>query len=135
MKISFRHFWIPLGIAALLVLAWQSQGWAGIALVGGGLVMWGLLHVTRMLAVLRKAADRPKGWVDSAVMLNARLRPGVNMLHVLALTRALGERLSAEGAQPEVYRWSDGGASSVTCEFVNGRLTAWQLHRPEATAP
>ena len=135
MKISFRHFWIPLGIAALLVLAWQSQGWAGIALVGGGLVMWGLLHVTRMLAVLRKAADRPKGWVDSAVMLNARLRPGVNMLHVLALTRALGERLSAEGAQPEVYRWSDGGASSVTCEFVNGRLTAWQLQRPEATAP
>jgi len=135
MKISFRHFWIPLGIAALLVLAWQSQGWAGIALVGGGLVMWGLLHVTRMLAVLRKAADRPKGWVDSAVMLNARLRPGVNMLHVLALTRALGERLSAEGTQPEVYRWSDGGASSVTCEFVNGRLTAWQLHRPEATAP
>lgn len=135
MKISFRRIGIPLGIAALLVLAWQSQGWAGIALVGGGLVMWGLLHVTRMLAVLRKAADRPKGWVDSAVMLNAKLRPGVNMLHVLALTRALGERLSADGVEPEVYRWSDGGASSVTCEFVNGRLTTWQLHRPEAPAP
>jgi hypothetical protein len=66
-------FLIPLGLAALFVVAWTSQGWAGIAMVGGGVVMWALLHFTRMLTVLKRAADRPKGWVDSAVMLNAKL--------------------------------------------------------------
>jgi hypothetical protein len=63
-------------------------------------------------------------------MLNAKLKPGVNMLHVLALTQALGERLSAEGEQPEIFRWTDGGASSVTAEFANGKLVKWTLVRP-----
>ena len=35
-------FLIPLGLAALFVVAWTSQGWAGIAMVGGGVVMWAL---------------------------------------------------------------------------------------------
>jgi len=121
---------IPLGLATLLVVAWQAQGWAGVALVGGGVVMWGLLHFTRMLTVLKRAADRPKGYVDSAVMLNAKLRTGVNLLHVMALTRSLGEPMSPEGASPEVYRWADNGGSHVTAEFVGGRLKQWSLHRP-----
>ena len=124
-------FLIPLGLAALFVVAWTSQGWAGIAMVGGGVVMWGLLHFTRMLTVLKRTADRPKGWVDSAVMLNAKLRPGVNLLHIMALTRSLGERLSDEGTEPEVFRWTDPGGSSVTCQLVNGRLATWTLHRPD----
>jgi hypothetical protein len=123
-------FLIPLGLAALFVVAWTSQGWAGIAMVGGGAVMWALLHFTRMLTVLKRAADRPKGWVDSAVMLNAKLRPGVNLLHIMALTRSLGERLSEDGVDPEVFRWTDGGGSSVTCQLVGGKLTSWEMQRP-----
>jgi hypothetical protein len=131
-------FLIPLGLVALFAVAWTSQGWAGIAMVGGGVVMWALLHFTRMLTVLKRAADRPKGWVDSAVMLNAKLRPGVNLLHIMALTRALGERLSEDGVDPEVFRWTDGGGSSVTCQLVGGKLTSWALQRPadaEQAAP
>jgi hypothetical protein len=123
-------FLIPLGLAALFVVAWTSQGWAGIAMVGGGVVMWALLHFTRMLTVLKRATDRPKGWVDSAVMLNAKLRPGVNLLHIMALTRSLGERLSEDGVDPEVFRWTDGGGSSVTCQLVGGKLTSWEMQRP-----
>jgi hypothetical protein len=128
-------FIIPMGLAALLVAAWQAQGWAGVALVGGGVVMWGLLHVTRMVAVLRRAAHQPVGWVASAVMLNAKLRPGVNLLHVLALTRALGERVSPDGAQPEVFRWTDGGGASVQAEFGAGKLAGWALTRADSPQP
>lgn len=131
-------FLIPLGLVALFALAWTSQGWAGIAMVGGGVVMWGLLHFTRMLTVLKRAADRPKGWVDSAVMLNAKLRTGVNLLHIMALTRSLGERLSDEGTEPEVFRWTDGGGICVTCVLANGKLSSWELTRPASaqdTAP
>ena len=99
-------------------------------MVGGGVLMWGLLHLTRMLTVLKRAADRPKGWVDSAVMLNAKLRPGVNLLHIMALTRSLGERLSDEGTEPEVFRWIDGGEVSVTCQLSGGKLVSWELCRP-----
>lgn len=123
-------FLIPLGLAALFVVAWTSQGWAGIAMVGGGVVMWALLHFTRMLTVLKRATDRPMGWVDSAVMLNAKLRPGVNLLHIMALTRSLGERLSDEGTELEVFRWTDGGEVSVTCVLANGKLSSWELTRP-----
>lgn len=123
-------FLVPLGLVALFAVAWTSQGWAGIAMVAGGVVMWALLHFTRMLTVLKRATDRPKGWVDSAVMLNAKLRPGVNLLHIMAMTRSLGERLSDDGATPEVFRWTDGGDASVTCALVGGKLASWELKRP-----
>ena len=47
------------------------------------------------------------------------------------MTRALGQRLSEEDQEPEVYRWTDGTQSHVTCEFVGGRLMKWTLQRPE----
>ena len=93
--------------------------------------MWLLLHFTRLMTVMRRAAERPIGYVGSAVMLNAKLKPKVNLMHVVALTRSLGERLSEEGQEPEIYRWTDGTDSHVTCEFVNGRLVKWTLVRPQ----
>lgn len=116
----------------LLFLAHRSYGWPGVAAVGGGLTMWLLLHFTRLMTVLKRASDRPIGYVDSAVMLNAKLKPGVTLMHVMAMTRSLGERLSEESVQPEVYRWRDNGDSTVTAEFLNGKLQGWKLHRPAA---
>jgi hypothetical protein len=93
--------------------------------------MWMLLHFTRMMKVLQRASHRPVGYCDSAVMLNAKLRPGVNLLHVMAMTKALGEQLTPKQEQPEIYRWTDGSASHVTCEFAGGKLVKWALFRPE----
>lgn len=118
------------GVAALLVLAHDRFGWPGVAFAGTGLVMWLLLHVTRLMSVMKRAASQPVGHVDSAVMLNAKLRPGRPLMHVIALTRSLGERLSAADAQPEIYRWRDGSGSSVSCEFEGGKLQRWRLERP-----
>lgn len=112
--------------------AWRAGGWAGLALTGSALVLWFLLYYTRLLNVMKRAADRPIGYIDSAVMLNAKLKPRSALLHVMALTRSLGERLSAEGVEPEVYRWTDPGGSQVTTEFQRGKLTGWRLDRPEA---
>ena len=127
---NLRNIVIPLGLAALVYLAYDSLGWQGVAAVGGGILMWLLLHFTRLMSVMRRASQRPMGYVGSAVMLNARLKPKVNLMHVVALTRSLGQRLSDEGQEPEVYRWTDGSDSHVTCEFVQGRLVKWTLVRP-----
>lgn len=125
--------WPVLGVA-VVAIAWRSWGWSGVALAAGGIVMWMLLHFTRMMKVLQRAADRPIGYCDSAVMLNAKLKPGMTLLHVVAMTRALGEQLSEKDVQPEVFRWSDAGASHVTCTFRGGKLRHWELFRPPAAA-
>jgi hypothetical protein len=63
-------------------------------------------------------------------MLNAKLKPGVTLLHVVAMTRSLGELRSAPDTQPETYRWQDGGESHVDAVFVDGKLREWTLARP-----
>ena len=131
---NLRNIFVPAGVIGLVLVGYASAGWPVVAAVVGGLVMWALLHFTRLMNVMKKAANRPMGYVGSAVMLNARLKPGVNLMHVMAMTQSLGERLSAENAQPEVYRWTDGTQSHVTCEFANGRLQKWTLERPQAEA-
>jgi hypothetical protein len=131
---NFQRILVPLAGVAVLVLAYRAYGWPGIAVAITGLVMWALLHFTRLTHILKRAGNRPVGFVDSAVMLNAKLRPGLTLLHVIGMTRALGEQLSPKDAQPEVWRWTDGSASHVTCEFANGKLARWELHRPDPEA-
>lgn len=127
---NFQKIALPILGVAVVAIAYRAYGWGGVTLAAGGIVMWMLLHFTRMMKVLQGAANRPVGWVDSAVMLHAKLRPGVNLLHVMALTKAIGELLSEKDAQPEVFRWTDGSGSHVTCEFVQGKLVKWTLFRP-----
>ena len=128
---NFSKFLIPIGVVLFVAGAWQQYQWAGVAVASGAVVMWILLHFTRMVTVLSRAANRPVGHVDSAVMLNAKLKKGVNLMHVIAMTKSLGERLSAENTQPEVFKWTDEGASFVTCTFKDGKLTQWAMTRPE----
>ncbi len=136
---NFQKILVPLAGVVLVAVAYRIYGWGGVAIAAGAVVMWGLLHFTRMMQVLKRAADRPIGYVGSAVMLNAKLKPGVTLLHVVALTKALGELQSPKDTQPEIFRWTDGTASHVTCEFQNGKLVKWALFRPaapeETTAP
>lgn len=123
----------------LVAFAYRAYSWGGVAIAVGALVMWLLLHLTRTMQVLRRAADRPIGYVGSAVMLNAKLKPGVTLLHVVAMTRALGALQSPKNTQPELYRWTDGTQSHVTCEFRDGKLVKWEIFRPgpppDETAP
>jgi hypothetical protein len=116
--------------AVLVAVSYQKYGWPSVVAVSGAIVMWMLLHFTRMLTVLKRTANQPMGYVASAVMLNAKLRKNVNLLHVMALTRSLGLLQTEKDAQPEIYRWQDTGGSHVTCTFMNGKLQGWELYRP-----
>lgn len=131
MKLQTSLLWAFAALA--IAVAYKQYSWAGVALVVGGIVFWMLLHFTRMMTVLKRAANAPMGHVASAVMLNAKLKPGVTLLHVTAMTKSLGLRQSDEDAQPEIYRWTDTSGSHVTCTFVDGKLTTYVLWRPEIT--
>ena len=128
---NFQKILVPVAGVAVVVLAYRFYGWVGVAAAATAVVMWVLLHFTRMMQVLKRAANRPIGHVESAVMLNAKLRPGMTLLHAIAMTRSLGELKSAKGEQPEVFRWTDGSESYVTATFVAGKLAHHELFRPE----
>ena len=131
---TWRRILALLFAVALGAGAWRAGGGKGLALAGSALVLWGLLYYNQIITVMKRAADRPVGYVGSAVMLNAKLHAGQPLLKVLALTRALGEPLTEVGADPETYRWRDPGGSSVTAQFKGGKLVQWQLERPAAEA-
>ena len=121
---------IVLGVAAVGWMGHRAYGWPGLALVAGGGVMWALLHTTRMLAVLRRAAQRPIGTVASAVMLHSRLEHGMTLLQVLALTRSLGMQTGDRENPVAQYRWTDPSDATVHCTFEHGKLARWELLRP-----
>ncbi len=131
-NLNLQKILVPVAGVATIAMAYKTWGWQGVFLVLGGIVFWLLLHFNRMLQALRKTAGRPIGYLDSAVMLNAKLKPGVTLLHVLALTKSLGALQSEKDTQPEVYRWTDAGGSHVTLEFAGGKLLKWAMVRPEA---
>ena len=131
---NFQKIIVPVLGAIGVVLAYRFYGWAGVAAAATGIVMWLLLHFTRMMTILKRAANRPIGYVDSAVMLDVKLKPGMTLLHVVAMTRALGALKSVKDAQPEIFCWTDGGESHVTATFVGGKLAHHELFRPSQIA-
>ncbi len=130
MQQLLKRVGIPLAGLIAIALAWDRFGWQGVAIVATAIIMWVLMHFNRLMQVLKRAADRPVGHVDSAVMLNAKHQPGVTLLHVVAMTRALGELQCEKDQQPELLRWTDGTHSHVTAELRGGKLVKWELVRP-----
>ena len=120
-------------LAVLLVaFAWQSYGWQGVAVAISAIVFWLLLQFNRSVRVMKNAGEAPVGHIPSAVMLNAKLKPGMTLLQVIALTKSLGQRLDEAAEQ---WAWADEGGSRVTLQFERGRLARHTLDRPpEATA-
>ncbi len=121
-----------LSVVLSLTWAYQHFGGLGLAAALGALVMFALVYLTRFMKVMQRAAQRPVGHVDSAVMLHAKLSKGMPLLRVISMTGALGQACTEAGAEPELFRWADESLSSVDCEFVGGRLNNWTLRRPDA---
>lgn len=120
--------WIGWALAALFVaIAGQQYGWQGLLFAFSVVVFWLLLQLSRTLRIMRGAAQRPVGHVDSAVMLHAKLKPGMTMLQVIALTRSLGRKL---GEGEDDWVWADEGGSTVRLHFTSGKLARFELDRP-----
>lgn len=131
---SIQKIFLPIGAAVLVVAGYRAWGWGGVAFAAGALMLWLLLHFTRLMHILKQAANSPLGYVGSAVMLQAKLKPKMTLMHVVAMTRSLGVQLSPPDAQPERYRWTDPSDASVTCDFLDGKLVRWEFRRSEPPA-
>ena len=118
---------------AAVVVGWMSYGWQGLVLAVTVIVFWLLLQFNRAVRVLRIAGSNPVGFVANAVMLNARLKPGMRLPEVLVLTRALGKKLAEDtAAATETWAWTDAGGDTVQLLLRHGRLVSWELQRAAA---
>ena len=107
---NLGKIWVPLAALVFLAVAYRSYSWSGVVIALGAIVMYLLLHFTRTMQVLKRAADRPIGYVGSAVMLNAKLKPKVTLAACDCHDPRPGPALrTREEEQPEVFRWTDGG--------------------------
>jgi len=119
--------WLGWGLAlAAVAVGYAAHGWPGVLLALGVVVFWLLLQFSRALRALRVASERPVGTVPNAVMLQARLRTGLRLPQVLALTRSLGTKVAED---PETWVWRDEAGDEVQVELRQGRVTAWRLQR------
>jgi len=118
--------WV-LAVAAVAV-GYAGYGWRGVLLAVTVIVFWLLLQFSRALRVMRLAAQAPVGQVPSAVMLHAKLHPGMPLMAVIKLTRSLGRKVRDE---PETFAWRDESGAEVEIEFAGGRCQVWRLTRAE----
>ncbi len=132
---QMKNILIPIASVALVAAGYRAGGWAGVAFAIGALMLWLMLHFTRLMHILKRAADSPLGYVDSAVMLQAKLKPGMTLMHVVAMTRALGVQISPPDSQPEQFRWTDPSEALVICDFADGKLVRWEFRRPDVADP
>jgi hypothetical protein len=95
----FQNFLVPLASLAFLVWAYWSWSWMGLAMTVSAMVMWLLLHYTRLMHIFKQASSRPVGHVDSAVMFHVKLRTKMPLIKVIALTKSLGA-LEAASSTP-----------------------------------
>jgi len=122
-------------VAAAFAAAWFAYGLPGLVLAASAIVLWLLLQFSRSLRALRKAGGAPVGRVTRAVMLHSRLREGMTLVQVLALTGSLGEQVDPPaGGGDESWRWRDNGDASVTVSLNGGRVRSWALQRPDEPA-
>ena len=128
------HTLIGWGLAlAAVVVGWLSYGWQGLVLAVTVVVFWLLLQFSRAVRVLRIASANPVGFVANAVMLHAKLKPGMRLPQVLVLTRALGRKVAEDAAAAsETWAWTDAGGDTVQLVLRHGRLVSWELQRAAA---
>jgi len=124
--------WIGSALAlAALVSGGLLYGWKGVILALSAIVFWLLMQFTRLMRVMKAAGEAPIGHVESAVMLNAKLRAGMKLVDVIPMTRSLGQKL---GTNPESYAWQDAGGVRVEVVMEGGVIARWTLIRPEDAA-
>lgn len=122
---------------AVLAISAMTYGWRGIVFAISVIAFWLLLQFNRVVRVMRRASDAPVGYVDSAVMLNAKLERGMTLMKVVQLAGSLGRKVADA---PEAWAWRDAGDATVTIVMAGAKVDRWTLARPEenpavSTAP
>jgi hypothetical protein len=122
---------------AAVAAGYVGYGWPGVLLAVTAIVFWLLLQFSRAVRVMRSAAGRPVGRIDSAPMLHVKLRRGMRLAEILPIAKSLGHKSEAVSPDAdEAFVWEDGAGDLVRVQLRAGRVVAHALERaPRDEAP
>lgn len=115
---------------AAIIVGWWNYGWRGLVLGLTLVVFWLVLQFNRSVRVMRQAAARPVGQVESVAMLQAQLEHGLQMAEVLRLTGSLGIRQG----QRDDWLWRDGYGHELVVSLRRGVVVRWAVARADEAA-
>ena len=114
-----------------VIVGWWAYGWQGLVLAFTLIAFWTILQFNRATRVMRNAAMRPVGSIDSVAMVQARLETGLTLLEVLPITGSLGVKLNDR----DEWQWTDAAGNDLVLVFRRGVLVRWAVARaPEPAA-
>jgi hypothetical protein len=113
-----------------VIVGWWAYGWQGLVLAFTLIAFWTILQFNRATRVMRNAAQRPIGTIDSVAMVQARLETGQTLLEVLPITGSLGVKLNDR----DEWQWTDAGGNDIVLVFRRGVLVRWAVARAEDSA-
>lgn len=113
--------------SAIMVGTWL-YGWRGLVLGITLVVFWAVLQFRRATRLMQNVAQRPKGWVESVVMTQSRLSPGMDLSEVLTVTGSLGVRVNAR----DEWSWHDAGGDQLVVVMRRGVVVRWEIARADA---
>jgi len=123
--------WAALAVAGMVV-AGGFGGWQAVVFGMTLVVTLLVVEILKVLKLMRRVEKAPVGRVENAVMLQARLKPGLSLTDLLKLTGCLGRKLDLPGP---AYAWEDDAGDRVEVTLAKGRLASWQLRRAEPVRP
>ena len=126
MKVPFQRFFNGLLAGGALLAGWWSMGWFGLVLAVTVIAFWMILQFNRASRQLRNVADRPKGMVDSVVLMQSRLAHGMSMGDVLQITQSLGLRVEDTNGD---WMWRDSYGNQIVVTFRRGGVERWNASR------
>jgi len=130
---ALRSLLFPALVLALSYAGWKSYGWQGLLLALLMSSFWVLLHFTKLMRLLRAAANRPLGAVDDVRVLQGRLKLGMPMHEVVRQSACLGKReAGASDGTSEDFVWHDPQGRTLHLRFDHGRLR--RIERRDAPA-
>lgn len=112
-------------VGSAVVVGWWTYGWPGLALALTLIAFWLILQFNRATRVMQNAAQRPVGQIDSVVMTQSRLEPGMTMLEVLPITGSLGIKRNHR----DEWQWSDAAGNDLVLIFRRDVLVRWEVAR------
>jgi hypothetical protein len=114
-------------VGAAVLAGWWAWGWQGLILALTLIVFWLLLQFRRATRALHNAARRPIGQVDSVVMMQSRLEPGMQMAELLQISGSLGLQ---QGGRDE-WLWADAAGNEILVTLRRAVVIRWAIGRPD----
>jgi hypothetical protein len=122
-----NHTLAAIFVGSAVIYGWWAHGWEGLTIAVCLSAGWAWWQFQREQRLIKEAAARPAGQIESVVVMQAHLAHGMQMPEVVALAGCLGKKYSAQ----DEWQWVDGTGNEIVVTFRRSVVVRWAVARAE----